>query len=98
MVFKYPLARWNLWPGVRNTGSADLTEEQDAHAHLLAAGKTDRLQGQPDFDVIPIIDDLRRAVPHEIRLELLTGRGRIQRVHLNAAGIHEQVICGLAGS
>ena len=97
-ILEHPLPRRHFRPGIGNARTAYFSEEQDAHAHLFTARKPDRLQWEPDLDVITVIDDLPGAVPYEIRFELLSRRGRVQRIHLDAARIHEQVISRLAGA
>src|SRR5262249_40903282 len=81
-----------------NAGAADLPEKKDAHAHLVPARKSNRLERKPDLHGVPVFDNSRGAIPNEIGLELLSGRGCVQSVHLNAAGVHKQVIRGLTRS
>src|SRR5262249_53930725 len=98
MAFEHPLARQDLGPGIGHTCPANLPEKQNAHAHMFPTREADRLQWKPDLYRISVIHNLCRTIPDEICLELLAGRRRVQCIHLDAAGMDEQVISGLAGT
>ena len=92
------------WPGsisghaYEHAGAADLAEEHQAHAHLVAALEAQRLQRHLDLDDVAVAGGLGDAVPHDVRIELLAGCGGVDRVHLAAARIREQVIRRLPGA
>src|SRR5436190_22169678 len=96
-TIEYPLARRHFRPGIRNTGPTDFSEEENSHAHLAAAGKSNRLQRQTNLDNVSVIDDSACTVPQHVGFELFAARRCVQCVHLNAAWIDEQVICRLTG-
>jgi hypothetical protein len=97
-AIEHPLARQHLRPGVGHADAADLPKEDQTHSHLVAAGKTQRLQRDLHFHDIAVRGGLRRTEPDEVGVELLPGRGGVERVHLAAARIREQVIGRLAGA
>ena len=57
-----------------------------------------RLQRDLHFDDVAVAVRLRGAEPDHVGVELLAGRRRVERVHLAAARVGEQVIRGLAGA
>src|SRR5689334_13977426 len=87
-----PQAWRNVRPRPREAGSTAVPPEQDAHLHFRSAGKANRLQRQANFDDITIRHDFPCAVPHEVRFKLLAGCGCVQRIHLDAARIREEVV------
>ena len=97
MPIEHPLAGRNVGPGRRNACTADASPKKNSHVHVVSTGKTDALQWKLDLDDVPIAGQLRCAVPKEIRFPPLARRWCIQRIHLNAAGIHNQVIRSLSG-
>ena len=97
-TIEHPLARQHLRPRVRHAGAADLAEEHQAHAHRVAALEAQCLQRHLDLDDVAIARRLRDAVPHDVRIELLAGCRGVDRVHLAAARIREEVIRRLAGA
>ena len=97
-TIEHPLARQHLGPRIRHADAADLAEEHQAHAHRVAALEAQRLQRNLHFDDVTVAGGFCGAVPHHVGVELLAGRRRVERVHLAAAGIGEQVIRRLAGA
>src|SRR5206468_7507292 len=66
--------------------------EEYSHAHIVTAREADTLQRKLDFDCIAVAGALSSAVPDQIRFPPFAGRGGVQRIHLNAVCIDNQMI------
>src|SRR5262245_34710298 len=92
VAIKNPLSRRNVRPRGGDAQPADASPEKNAHANLWTAFEADTLERQSNLDHITIVGDAARAIPDPVRFPALSGRGGIQRVHLNAAGVDHHVI------
>ena len=72
---EHPLAGQHLRPRVRHADAADLAEEHEPHADLIAALEAQRLQRHLDLDDVAVARRLGDAVPDDVGIELLAGCG-----------------------
>ena len=89
---EHPLAGRHLRPRRRDARAAEPPPEQHAHAHVRAAAKADVLERDADLRRPAVGADVPGALPHPVGREIFAARSALQRVHLDAAGVDEQVI------
>ena len=93
---EHPLAGRHLGPRRRHARAAQPPPEQHAHAHVRAAAKADVFERDANLRRPAVGADVAGALPHPVGREVFAARSALQRVHLDAAGIDEEVIGELA--
>ena len=89
---EHPLAGRHLRPRRRHARAAQPPPEQHAHAHVRPAAKADVLERDADLRRPAVGADVPCALPHPVGREIFAARSALQRVHLDAAGVDEEMI------
>src|SRR4051812_29057277 len=91
-----PLAGWHFRPRRGHTRSTETPPEQHAHPQISAAAKSDVFERDADFHRPPVSAYMSGTLPHPVGREILAVTPALERVHLDAVRVHEQVIRQLA--